>query len=139
MGLDRSILKRSWKLRRNGILPGKFSVAEIGVQQLGDGVTARSQSAAGLCRRLRRSLAATSAAPLPQTRTSRIELLREDAPFMKDFRSGSAVTAWRPTSTLAPHTIRLDLNFDDVPGRAQGQVPAGDELRHDRASPANQN
>jgi hypothetical protein len=120
MGVGSFDLEVILKLRRDGILPGKFSVAEIGAQQLGDGVL-RDPS-------LLRAYADAFDVPyrdfgraLPQTRSSEIELLREDAPFTKDFWEWLGCTYMAADVDTAPHTIRLDLNFDDVPDQHKGK------------------
>jgi hypothetical protein len=47
MGVGSYDLEVILKLRRNGILPGKFSIAEIGAQQLGDSVLAATSGGRG--------------------------------------------------------------------------------------------
>jgi hypothetical protein len=80
MGVGSFDLEVILKLRRNGILPGKFSVAEVGAQQLGDSVLRDPN--------LLQAYAEAFDVPYrdfgraqPQTRSSEIELLRENAPF----------------------------------------------------------
>jgi hypothetical protein len=120
MGVGAFDLEVILKLRRNGILPGKFSVAEIGAQQLGDGVLRDSdllQAYAEAFDVPYRDFGRASS----QTRPSAIELLRPDAPFTKDFWEWLGCAYMAADVDTAPHTIRLDLNFDDVPARHKGK------------------
>lgn len=120
MGVGSFDLEVILKLRRNGILPDRFSIAEVGAQQLGDSVLGNQN--------LLQAYAEAFGVPyrefgqaLPQNRSSATELLRANAPFTKDFWEWLGCTYMAADVDTAPHTIRLDLNFDDVPDQHKGK------------------
>jgi hypothetical protein len=120
MGVGSSDLEVILKLRRDGILPGKFSVAEVGAQQLHDGVLRDHNLLRAYADAFGVVYRDFGQAP-PQNRPSEIELLRQDAPFTKDFWEWLGCTYMAADVDTAPHIIRLDLNFDDVPDGHRGK------------------
>jgi hypothetical protein len=120
MGVGALDLEVILKLRRSGILPGKFSIAEIGAQQLGDSVLRD--------RKLLQAYAESFGVPLrdfgfalPRSHPSVIERQRENAPFTKEFWEWLGCTYKAADIDTSPHIIRLDLNFDDVPMEHRGK------------------
>ncbi len=108
------------KLRRDSILPGKFSVAEIGAQQLGDGVL-RDPSLLRAYAGARSAFpTVTSAAPCRRPGPRRSSCCARTPPSRR-------ISGVARLPTLAADVdwrlmlIRLDLNFDDVPDEHKGK------------------
>ena len=119
MGAGAADLQAILKLRKDDILPKGFSIAEIGAQQLSNHALRD--------RVLMKEFADAFGAPVrdygsapPEARVAG-ETLPDDAPFSKEFWEGLGCTYMAVDVDTSPHSIALDLNFDDVPPAHKGR------------------
>src|SRR4051794_26282639 len=108
------------KLRKRGLLPDNFSIAEIGAQQLSNSALRDGYIVNAFAEAFNvppRSFHAASG----KTDTTGVETLPDDAPFARDFWEWLGCTYMAADVDTSPHTIPLDLNFDDVPLEHRGK------------------
>jgi hypothetical protein len=114
MGTSLVDLKVILGLREENFLPARFSVAEIGAQQLSNDVLRDPDILAAYARAFGVTLRTFGMAP-PRNSGPGVEHLPATAPFAKAFWDWLGCPYVAIDYDRSPHIIPLDLNFDDVP------------------------
>ena len=120
MGVSPGDLHAVLRLYKLGVLPKRFSVADIGAQQLSNSVLRDTRLLQAMAEAFNVPNRDFGAAP-KKSGTHTLEHLPESAPFAKDFWEWLGCEYVAIDIDRSPHVIRLDLNFDDVPHRFQGK------------------
>jgi hypothetical protein len=122
MGVSLVDLQTILRLRKAGLLRNKFSVAEIGAQQLTaevlrdpDVMPAYAETFGVELRGFGRG------GPPPKSDEPGVERQWPDAPYAKEFWDWLGCPYVAIDYDTSPHIIQLDLNFDDVPLEHKGK------------------
>lgn len=121
MGMSLVDLRTVLRLRADGLLPPRFSVAEIGAQQFANevlrdgGVLADYAAAFGVEPRC-------FGAPPPRQAVPGVEPQAPDAPYTRPFWEWLGCHPYMAIDyDGSPHSLALDLNFDDAPEAHRGR------------------
>jgi hypothetical protein len=109
------------KLRKGGTLPEKFSIVEIGAQQIANNVLRDGSIMSAYAETFGVPLRSFGKAPEKSNMPGITELLPPDAPPAKAFWEWLGCTYAAVDIDTSPHAIPLDLNFDDVPAEHMGK------------------
>ena len=120
MGATLHDLRTILRFRDQGLLNGKFSVAEIGAQQLGPDILRDPDILPAYARAFGVPLRGFGSAP-PRPDSVGIEHMQPEAPFAKEFWDWLGCRYMAIDYDTSPHTIPLDLNFDDAPAEHRGK------------------
>lgn len=120
MGASLGDLRTILQLRRDGLLPARFSVAEIGAQQLSNEVLRDPDIMRAYAEAFGVEPRTFGNAP-QKSRAPGVEHLPADAPFTKPFWEWLGCRYVAVDFDASPHVLRLDLNFDDVPQEHRGR------------------
>ena len=120
MGASLSDLRAILRLREAGFLDGRFSIAEIGAQQISPDVLRNRDILPAYAKAFGVPLRDFGSAPAKGDDPG-VEHLPADAPFSKDFWEWLGCPYVAIDYDRSPHIIPLDLNFDDVPEEHRGK------------------
>ena len=121
MGASIVDLRTILRLREANLLPNRFSVAEIGAQQISNDVLRDHDVMRAYAEAFDVPLRDFGNAPPRGDNTPGVEHLPADAPFTKDFWEWVGCPYMAIDFDTSPHIIPLDLNFDDVPAEHKGK------------------
>lgn len=119
MGASLTDLKTILQLHKDGRLPGRFSIVDIGAQQLANEVLRDQEimpayaAAFGVVER------SFGSAP-PKANAPGVEAQATDTPYAKDLWDWLGCRYAAIDYDSSPHCLKLDLNFDDVPTDHRG-------------------
>jgi hypothetical protein len=120
MGTSLVDLQAILRPRKAGLLSNRFSIAEIGAQQLTAEVLRDPHIMAAYAEAFGVSPRSFGAAP-SKSQEPGVERQWADAPYTKDFWDWLGCPYVAIDYDKSPHIIPLDLNFDDVPEQHKGK------------------